>query len=90
MDAIEAVILVRLAMKEKPETSFRGFVLSELEYQDSIFECDGCLNICEIINLLLDGALLGYFFRFSRESNAGYFAFIAECKSRVHCQKNIV
>ncbi len=58
MGAIGAAILARLAMKDKLNSSFRGFSLSELEYEMSTFECDGCPNICEVINLSLDGELL--------------------------------
>jgi len=58
MGAIGAAILARLAMKEKEGSSFRGFALSDLEFQASTFECDGCPNICEVVNLALDGELL--------------------------------
>lgn len=58
MGAIGAAVLARLAMEDQESTAFRGFVLSELDYQASSFECDGCPNICEIVNLSLDGALL--------------------------------
>ena len=58
MGAVGAGILARLAMKEKQETSFRGFSISDLEYQAGTFECDGCPNICEIVNLYLNGELL--------------------------------
>ncbi len=58
MGAVGAAVLARLAMQDRAQTSFRGFALSELEYQAETFECDGCPNICEIVNLSLDGALL--------------------------------
>jgi len=58
MGAVGAGVLARLAMKEKQATSFRGFALSDLEYEAGTFECDGCPNICEIVNLSLDGELL--------------------------------
>ncbi len=58
MGAIGAAILARLAVEDKAATSFRGFALSELEYQTGTFECDGCPNICEVVNLSLDGKLL--------------------------------
>ena len=56
--AIGAAVLARLAMKDQTASAFRGFALSELQYQTSSFECDGCPNICEVVNLSLDGELL--------------------------------
>ncbi len=60
MGAIGAAVLSRLAMQEKESllSNFRGFALSELDYETATFQCDGCSNICEIINLSLDGKLL--------------------------------
>ncbi len=60
MGAIGAAVLSRLAMQERkvPCSKFRGFALSELDYETGTFQCDGCPNICEIVNLLLDGELL--------------------------------
>jgi predicted CoA-substrate-specific enzyme activase len=60
MGALGAAILARLDMnKRKGEvSSFRGFALSSLQYESSAFICDGCPNICEIVNLFLNGALL--------------------------------
>ncbi len=42
MGAIGAAILARMAMKDKDCSSFRGFALSEFDYQAGTFECDGC------------------------------------------------
>jgi predicted CoA-substrate-specific enzyme activase len=59
MGAIGAAVLARLEMsKEKLESAFRGFALSDLHYESTAFICDGCPNICEIVNLVLDGVLL--------------------------------
>lgn len=58
MGAIGTAMLAHSAMEDIGETSFRGFALSELDYQASTFTCDGCPNICEIVNLSLDGKLL--------------------------------
>ncbi len=59
MGAIGSAILSRFAMEDKEEqSSFRGFALSELNYEASTFACDGCPNICEVVNLVLDGELL--------------------------------
>ena len=58
MGAIGSALLARLAMKDGRETEFRGFALSTRQYEASSFECNGCPNICEIINLSLEGELL--------------------------------
>jgi predicted CoA-substrate-specific enzyme activase len=58
MGAIGAAILARLSMREERESAFRGFALSELQFEAQTFTCDGCPNICEVVNLSLDGALL--------------------------------
>jgi hypothetical protein len=58
MGAIGAAILARLSMREERESAFRGFALSELEFEAHTFTCDGCPNICEVVNLSLDGLLL--------------------------------
>ena len=58
MGAIGAAILARYSMDGKIESSFRGFTLSDLDFEAGTFACDGCPNICEIVNLSLDGALL--------------------------------
>ena len=58
MGAVGAAVLARLGVKDKAATTFRGFALSKLEYQADTFECDGCPNICEVVNLSLQGELL--------------------------------
>jgi predicted CoA-substrate-specific enzyme activase len=55
MGAIGAAILARLSMREERESAFRGFALSELQFEAHTFTCDGCPNICEVVNLSLDG-----------------------------------
>lgn len=58
MGALGAAMLARFSMEGKTDSSFRGFTLSELDFESSTFTCDGCPNICEIVNLSLDGRLL--------------------------------
>lgn len=58
MGALGAALLARAAMKKKKHTSFRGFSISDRHYRTDSFECKGCPNICEIINISLDGELL--------------------------------
>lgn len=58
MGAIGAALLAKSAVKEKQVTAFRGFDVAELEYQASSFECKGCPNMCEIVNIHVDGKVL--------------------------------
>jgi len=58
MGALGAAILARSSMVDNMQSSFRGFVLSELQFEVNTFTCDGCPNICEVVNLSLDGELL--------------------------------
>jgi predicted CoA-substrate-specific enzyme activase len=59
MGALGAAILARSAVAgSESATLFRGFALSNLSYKSTAFICDGCPNICEIVNLSLDSKLL--------------------------------
>ena len=58
MGALGAAHLARSAAKKKQGTAFRGFSVSMLDYKTGSFECKGCPNICEIITISLEGALL--------------------------------
>lgn len=58
MGALGSAVLARYSMDECAKSSFRGFALSDLEFEASTFTCDGCPNICEIVNLSLDERLL--------------------------------
>ena len=58
MGAIGAALLSQAAMKDKKKTSFRGFAISDMNYEASSFECKGCPNMCEIVNIAVDGRVL--------------------------------
>jgi len=58
MGALGAAMLARFSMDGEKESTFRGFTLSELDFEASTFTCDGCPNICEVVNLSLDSELL--------------------------------
>ena len=58
MGALGAAYLAQSAVAKKGATNFRGFSVSDFDYQTSTFECKGCPNICEIVNISLDGTLL--------------------------------
>lgn len=50
MGAIGAALLAREAVEGKP-TRFQGFELIEHTYSSRSFECDGCPNMCEVVEL---------------------------------------
>jgi predicted CoA-substrate-specific enzyme activase len=57
MGAIGAALLAkRNTASEK--TKFKGFNITELNYRASSFECKGCPNLCEVINIHVESQLL--------------------------------
>ncbi len=58
MGALGAALLSRPVVKKKKNTDFRGFELSDFNYETSSFECRSCPNICEIVNIYMDDKLL--------------------------------
>jgi len=67
MGAYGAALLAREACEAReegrsgspsPGTCFRGFDLSSMDYRTSTFDCDGCTNECEIVEVFLDGTLV--------------------------------
>lgn len=59
MGAIGAAILAREQQAGKlGKTKFRGFQVTDLDYETSSFECDHCPNHCEIVEIKANGELL--------------------------------
>ncbi|RQD76210.1 MAG: 2-hydroxyglutaryl-CoA dehydratase [Candidatus Syntrophonatronum acetioxidans] len=58
MGAIGAALLAKMAVKQKGATDFRGFSLSNVNYEATSFECKGCPNLCEIVNIAMEGKIL--------------------------------
>jgi len=58
MGAIGAALLARSTAREKQRTDFRGFAVSEMEYQATSFDCQSCANLCEIVNIAVDDQIL--------------------------------
>lgn len=58
MGAIGAALLAQMEIRYKGKTSFKGFSLSEVNYQASSFECKGCPNLCEVVNISVDDRVL--------------------------------
>ena len=51
MGAIGAAILAQEEMKNKRKTNFRGFEILNMEYKVKGFECNGCSNKCEVVEI---------------------------------------
>jgi predicted CoA-substrate-specific enzyme activase len=59
MGAIGAALLVHESLVDSRSSSqFRGFGVSEIEYQTSSFECKACPSLCEIVQISVDGKVL--------------------------------
>jgi predicted CoA-substrate-specific enzyme activase len=59
MGAIGAALLSHEFIGSNGQSSsFRGFGVSEMSYRTSSFECKGCSNLCEIIEIRADRELL--------------------------------
>lgn len=55
MGAIGVALLAREAVGKKGYTSFRGFEVSDMHYRTGSFECRGCSNHCEIVEIFIEG-----------------------------------
>ncbi len=52
MGAIGAALLAYQFIKSNnTDSKFKGFQVSDLEYETTSFECTGCSNLCEVINI---------------------------------------
>lgn len=58
MGAIGAAILARNHYRENGGSKFKGFEISTSDFSATSFECDGCANLCEIINIYQDGNII--------------------------------
>ncbi|MCF6095499.1 acyl-CoA dehydratase activase [Thermovorax subterraneus] len=56
MGAIGAALLAKDANVGK--TKFRGFDASEIEFTADSFECQGCSNHCEVVNIRMEGKVI--------------------------------
>ncbi|WP_163191750.1 acyl-CoA dehydratase activase [Clostridium thermarum] len=51
MGAIGAAIIAKDTVKEKGHTSFKGFNISDKDFQSRSFECADCSNKCEVVGI---------------------------------------
>lgn len=59
MGAVGAALLAQEQMEQsKEKTKFRGFEISDTPYTASSFECKGCANRCEVVEIKQDSVVL--------------------------------
>jgi len=59
MGAIGAALLAHESVADNRNGSqFKGFGISEMEYQTSSFECQSCPILCEIVQVSVDDRVL--------------------------------
>lgn len=58
MGAIGAALLAKEEVAGRPGTAFRGFDLVDYPYQTAGFECGGCANACEVVEVKLADTVL--------------------------------
>ena len=59
MGAIGCAILAKEEYEKKGmKTTFLGFEISQFEYTSSSFECSGCSNQCEVIQVFMNGKMI--------------------------------
>ncbi|WP_141694385.1 acyl-CoA dehydratase activase [Desulfosporosinus sp. BG] len=60
MGALGAAYLAQEKVGRRPETrtGFRGLHLGETQFQAKSFECSGCANRCEVVEIMQDGISL--------------------------------
>jgi len=59
MGAIGAAQLAREDLTKRTATSFKGFKITGLSYRTGSFECDGCSNICEVVEIFEENRVIG-------------------------------
>jgi len=55
MGSIGAAILAKAQVKKQKSTNFYGFNMIDFEYKTKSFECNGCTNICEVVEIYING-----------------------------------
>ncbi len=59
MGAIGAALLAKEEVAKTGDTNFRGFDLVGIDYQASSFECKRCPNHCEVVEIHMEGEVIG-------------------------------
>ncbi|KPU46051.1 R-phenyllactate dehydratase activator [Oxobacter pfennigii] len=54
MGAIGAAIIAKSNASKKKSTSFYGFNMIDFDYKTRSFECSGCSNLCEVVEIYIN------------------------------------
>ncbi|MBE3571505.1 MAG: 2-hydroxyglutaryl-CoA dehydratase [Moorella humiferrea] len=58
MGALGAALLARDYINNNRKTKFKGFEIADQEFRATSFICQGCSNLCEIVNIKEEGSLI--------------------------------
>lgn len=58
MGAIGAAILAREHISQNQQTAFRGFDIIDFDYAPRSFECSGCGNQCEVVEIMMNDRIM--------------------------------
>ncbi|AEG61195.1 acyl-CoA dehydratase activase [Desulforamulus ruminis] len=58
MGAVGSALLARDAVAKGVPTRFKGFGVADMEYRAGTFECDGCPNLCEVLEMSEAGNII--------------------------------
>ncbi|TZE83097.1 acyl-CoA dehydratase activase [Calorimonas adulescens] len=58
MGAIGSALLAKEAVKKKGYTDFKGFEISDMKFETNGFDCDGCANMCEVVEFIQNGTVV--------------------------------
>ncbi|AQS58563.1 acyl-CoA dehydratase activase [Desulforamulus ferrireducens] len=58
MGAVGAALLAKETVSKGIPTRFKGFGVADVEYKAGTFECDGCPNLCEVIEMTEAGQVI--------------------------------
>ncbi|MCY6484998.1 acyl-CoA dehydratase activase [Clostridium aestuarii] len=61
MGAIGSAIIAAEGVKKRGKTSFKGFDIADREFVSQSFECKGCPNRCEVVNIKDGSSVVGCF-----------------------------
>lgn len=61
MGALGAAIIARDVVQSSKQTNFKGFNIADKEFVSKSFECDGCANHCEVVNINDGNVIVGCF-----------------------------
>ena len=61
MGSIGVAIIAKEIVEETGKTKFKGFQLADSDFNSTSFECTGCPNRCEVVQISQDNSIIGTF-----------------------------